>query len=1034
MPRDVGSFAETAINLVSSHHQTKAGRIFSLRVEPRRRREPWTLCARISAFFVLAETNTFPEPGNQALFVLSLSVDDAGHGYCAVVAWYAVTMDRQNALKLDTPGDIVDAELASREFQFPYPEAYSIQLDLMRQVFSTIEDGRVGLFESPTGTGKSLSLICAAFTWLRRNAQRHTIGTGEINGDPSSTETGSAGHQEPDWVVKHDNERRRKEAEAYELDLKDRIAAARAKQTALKKSRRDGLLDAEARAAKRQRRAADDDGDQDSDSDLLIDEEEGSKGARALQLATYSKASLSEKSAEIDSNLSPAVRALMQQYEQSRSSARQEEDEPETLPRIIYASRTHSQLSQFVAELKKTSYGQADVLDATTLPVRTISLGSRKQMCINDEVQRIGRKKGSEAMNERCLELMKGKKGKGKCPSLPSFDQAGRAQILEFRDAAMAEVGDIEDLVQLGLQTKTCPYFAARSSAKQAELVTLPYNLLLQKDARNALGISLEGCVVLIDEAHNLIDTILSTHSVSVDSRQIAQASKQIDTYLEKFALRLKGSNEQNLRKVRKVLSSMSTFFADRASTSKGNNGVVMTAAELVSRLTGNLDQINLVTLEKWLKETQIARKVSGYADKHNRKAADQAIAIAHQSNGRRHAANKSRHSSIAPIQAAAAETTPSASGQSAISSMHAIESFILSLANRAEDGRVVLSSATDTATGGTIVRAKYQLLNPSHAFRSLVDEARSVILAGGTMEPMSDFRQQLLPFVPAERLVTFSCGHIIPPSNLMVSVLSTSPKGLPFEFKFDSRDNLDLVDELGRTIANLCNIIPAGLVVFVPSYAFLDKVMARWKDTASGGVLQRLSSKKKIFTEPKTTMEVDKVLGEYTAAIRAKDEKTGASSGGAVMFAVVGAKLSEGINFSDDLARGVVMVGMPFANMHSPELAERMKYVRELAVKHEAGGSDSKTSKTADPVSDVLLFSLARRRTHTDSTLVSISVIAGPRAIHQSMHESGQPVDRSSRSPSKRLRGAHPARSQIRTSRDQAASTWMDPRPSDCR
>ncbi len=59
-------------------------------------------------------------------------------------------------------------------------------------------------------------------------------------------------------------------------------------------------------------------------------------------------------------------------------------------------------------------------------------------------------------MNERCLELMKGKKGKTKCPSLPTFDQAGRAQVLEFRDAAMAEVGDIEDLVQLGKQTKTC--------------------------------------------------------------------------------------------------------------------------------------------------------------------------------------------------------------------------------------------------------------------------------------------------------------------------------------------------------------------------------------------------------------------------------------------------------------------------------------------------------------------------------------------------------------------------------------------------
>lgn len=842
-----------------------------------------------------------------------------------------MTSRNDDSLKLPTPGDTTNPELASREFSFPYPEAYSIQLDLMRAVYSTIEDGKVGLFESPTGTGKSLSLICAAFTWLRQNAQRASKGSsGAPNGD------------EPDWVVQHELERKRKQHEAYELELKDRISAARAKQAAFKKSHKNGLLDADARMAKRQRIDKD---DQDSDDDLLIDESEGAKGAQALRMATYAKTALSEKAADLDSNLSPAVRALMQQYEQTHNRGQDDEDEPETLPRIIYASRTHSQLSQFVAELRKTSFGQVDVVDAEKLPVRTISLGSRKQMCINPDVQRIGRTRGSEAMNERCLELMKGKKGKTKCPSLPPFDQAGRAQILEYRDVAMAEVGDIEDLVQLGRQTKTCPYFAARSSAKQAELITLPYNLLLQKDARSALGISLKGCIILIDEAHNLIDTILSTHSVTMDSRQIAQASRQIDTYLDRFALRLKGSNEQNLRKVRKVLTSMTAFFTKHAAIGKEGNEKVMSAAKLVSGMTGNLDQINLVTLEKWLKETQMARKISGYADKQVKREALQAeAAMLQQRNGSK-ANSKGKAANTAASSRGTDQGAPAS--QSAISSMHAIEAFILSLANRSEDGRVVLTSALDTSTGEVVVRAKYQLLNPSHAFKSLVDEARSVILAGGTMEPMSDFRQQLLPFLPPSRLTTFSCGHVIPPSNLMVSVLSASPKGLPFEFKFDNRENTELLDELGRTLVNLCNIIPAGLVVFVPSYAFLDKAMARWKDAASGGVWGRLSGKKKVFMEPKTTMEVDKVLQEYTAAVKG-------DAGGAMMFAVVGAKLSEGINFSDDLARGVVMVGMPFANMHSPELAERMKYVRELA--KQAEPMPGMTSKATDPVSVIFL------------------------------------------------------------------------------
>lgn len=48
--------------------------------------------------------------------------------------------------------------------------------------------------------------------------------------------------------------------------------------------------------------------------------------------------------------------------------------------------------------------------------------------------------------------------------------------------------------------------------------------------------------------------------------------------------------------------------------------------------------------------------------------------------------------------------------------------------------------------------------------------------------------------------------------------------------------------------------------------------------------------------------------------------------------MAVVGAKLSEGLNFTDDLARAVVMVGLPYPNASSPELKERLKYVSNLS------------------------------------------------------------------------------------------------------
>ena len=44
----------------------------------------------------------------------------------------------------------------------------------------------------------------------------------------------------------------------------------------------------------------------------------------------------------------------------------------------------------------------------------------------------------------------------------------------------------------------------------------LPYNSLLHAPTRDALGINLTGHIVIIDEAHNIIDTISSIYSVVI--------------------------------------------------------------------------------------------------------------------------------------------------------------------------------------------------------------------------------------------------------------------------------------------------------------------------------------------------------------------------------------------------------------------------------------------------------------------------------------------------------------------------------------
>ena len=136
--------------------------------------------------------------------------------------------------------------------------------------------------------------------------------------------------------------------------------------------------------------------------------------------------------------------------------------------------------------------------------------------------------------------------------------------VNEFRDDALATLRDIEDMGSLGKQIGICPYYASRSAIKPAEIVTLPYPLLLQKSAREALGLSLRGHVVIIDEAHNLMDAISGIHSVQISLKQLRGARAQLGVYLQRFRNRLKGKNRVYIAQVIRVIDSLKGYLEAR--------------------------------------------------------------------------------------------------------------------------------------------------------------------------------------------------------------------------------------------------------------------------------------------------------------------------------------------------------------------------------------------------------------------------------------------------------------------------------------
>lgn len=112
--------------------------------------------------------------------------------------------------------------------------------------------------------------------------------------------------------------------------------------------------------------------------------------------------------------------------------------------------------------------------------------------------------------------------------------------------------------------------------------------------------------------------------------------------------------------------------------------------------------------------------------------------------------------------------------------------------------------------------------------------------------------------------------------------------------------------------------MIPQGIVVFFSSFDYEECVYTSWE---ASGILGRIMKKKRVFREPRKSMEVENVLKEYKESVE----------NGAVFFAVVGGKISEGINFSDGMGRCIVMVGLPYPSPSDIELMERVKYIDSL-------------------------------------------------------------------------------------------------------
>ncbi|SMN19110.1 similar to Saccharomyces cerevisiae YPL008W CHL1 Probable DNA helicase involved in sister-chromatid cohesion and genome integrity [Maudiozyma saulgeensis] len=766
----------------------------------------------------------------------------------------------------------------TNRFHHPYTP-YDIQVELMESLYDKTlnSNKKIALVESPTGTGKTLSLICAVVTWLRDNKSKlikdeqsnksiTTTNNNSNNTDSnSSSDDESESESEPEWVVEAFNDSRTNDTITAVKDFEKYLDSLPEPISNMK------ILELKAaRNGPKRKVAASGVTNEINDNDLLPEEQE---------IIETKKQSLNQEVKQLLNKLDQQQRKQIGQSDQINEFDKNHiiGGSPIANPvKIYFASRTHSQLSQFAHQLQLPEFPSSFKANNLLLErIKFLPLGSKKQLCIEPSVKRW---KTAEAINDACYDLRHSKNG---CPFYSNTPQWHASEdTITFRDNLYKEIHDIEDLVPLGESLKVCPYYASRDSIPGAEIISLPYQYLLSNDARESLGIDLDNSIVIVDEAHNLIDTINNIYSASMTYEDLMKVLKGLNNYLIKFEKKLGPRNRVNLLKLLKLLETIKNFIDSNFK----KPGQRFQSYEILNN--SNSDLFNIHKLIDYVNKSKVAYKIDTYM---TRTTIDK---------------NEQKNNT----------TTPSSTNVSKQPALFKIMKFLTTLTHPSKEGQFFFEKDKEI---------KYMLLEPSKMLEPIVKKARCLILAGGTMEPLADFYNELFPQIDHSDILTFSCNHVIPDKNLQTFIID-DPN---FEFTFAKRNSAQLINNnLFNFYNDLSHTVPitGGIVGFFPSYQYLQFVIDHW---TKSGKLKILKQHRKLFYERK---DGEDILSDYINTV-SKGE-------GAILFAIVGGRLSEGINFQDNLCRAVVMTGLPFPNVFSGELQIKKDHLEEKIKKN--GGS----------------------------------------------------------------------------------------------
>lgn len=577
--------------------------------------------------------------------------------------------------------------------------------------------------------------------------------------------------------------------------------------------------------------------------------------------------------------------------------------------KIIYCSRTMSEIEKALLELENLmSFRETEL--GYKEDFRGLGLTSRKNLCLHPQISK--ERKGT-IVDEKCRRLTNGQNKR-----ILEKDPEAKVELCEYHENLYdldvenylpKGVYSFEKLIRYCEKRTLCPYFIVRRMISMCNIIIYSYHYLL--DPKISERVSKEvskDAIVIFDEAHNIDNVCIESLSLDLTNEVLRKATRGANNLNEKILEVQKTDSKKLQDEYNKLVQGLHAADILNPEEEVVVENPVLSEDLLNEAIPGNIRRAEhfvsfLKRLIEYLKTRMKVLHVISETPKSFLQHLKQLTFI-----DRKPLRFCSERLSLLVRTLEVAEIED-------FNALKDIATFATLISTYEEGFLLIIEpyEIENAAVPNPIMR--FTCLDASIAIKPIFEKFSSVIITSGTISPL-DMYPRMLNF---QTTLQKSYAMTLTKKSFLPMIITKGSDQVAISSRFEIRNDPSIVRNYGSMLVEFAKITPDGMVVFFPSYLYMESIISMWQTM---GILDEVWKHKLILVETPDAQETSLALETYRKAC--------SNGRGAILFSVARGKVSEGIDFDHQYGRTVLMIGIPFQYTESRILKARLEFLRE--------------------------------------------------------------------------------------------------------